>query len=210
VDTEFIRPGSQCNDFSNAHNLGGKFVVLYAGNIGLTQGFETILDAADSLRKRSDLCFLIVGDGARRAWLERQLAERRLPNVLLLPYQPRSVVPMIYACSDICLVPLKKGTAHETFPSKIYTIMSAARPAVASADPDSELAWVVQQAACGWAVPPDDAGALAGAIEQAYLQKEELQAMGARGRKYVLEHHSRHAVARSYDTLVRELVDGRR
>jgi colanic acid biosynthesis glycosyl transferase WcaI len=209
VDTEFMQSGSRCNGFSTAHGLDDKFVVLYAGNIGLTQGFETILAAAERLRSLPDLRFVIVGDGTRRSWLEAQLAENPLPNIMLLPYQPRSVVPHIYATSDLCLVPLKRGTAQETFPSKIYNIMAAGRPVVASADPDSELSWVVEQAGCGWAVPPDDPLALAMVIKHAYRVREGLLAMGSRGRDYVVAHHSRQAVARQYDALIRELTDGR-
>lgn len=206
VDTDFMQPGPRHNGFSASHGLDDKFVVLYAGNIGLTQGFETILAAATRLSNLSDLQIVIVGDGTRRDWLETQLAYNPLSNVKLLPYQPRSTVPQIYASSDLCLVPLKRGTAQETFPSKIYTIMAAGRPAIASADADSELSWVVEQAGCGWAIPPDDPQALAIAIEQAYRVQKDLPAMGARGRNYVLAHHSRQAVARQYEALIRELT----
>jgi colanic acid biosynthesis glycosyl transferase WcaI len=206
VDADFIRPGPRRNEFTAAHDLDGKFVVLYAGNIGLTQGFETILAAAAQLSNLPDLRFVIVGDGARRDWLQTQLAQNPLLNVLLLPYQPRSLVPQIYAGSDLCLAPLKRGAAQETFPSKIYTIMAAGRPVIAAADPDSELSWVVEQAACGWAIPPDDAQALATAIEHAYRSPSTLPELGVRGRDYVVAHHSRQAIARHYDALIRSLT----
>lgn len=208
VDTEFVQPGPRHNDFSSAHGLDDRFVVLYAGNIGLTQGFETILSAAARLRHLPDLRFVIVGDGTRRGWLEAQLARERQPNIVLLPYQPRSVVPHIYASSDLCLVPLKRGTAQETVPSKIYTVMAAGRPVIASADPDSELSWVVHQVGCGWAVQPDDHEALANAIEQAYRAREQLPSIGMKGREYVVAHHSRQVVARQYDELISELTIG--
>ena len=206
VDTAFMQPGPKTNPFSLEHGLAEQFVVSYAGNIGLTQNFETILAAAARLRQLTDLRFVIVGDGTRRAWLEAQLATGAHPNVVLLPYQPRSVVPAIYASSDVCLVPLKRGTAQDTFPSKIYTIMAAGRAAIASADPDSELAWVVQQADCGWAVPPDDADALVAAIMAAYEERATLGERGLRGRAYVEAHHSAGAVARQYDAVIREVV----
>ena len=209
VDTEFMRPGSRHNPFSAQHHLSDKFVVLYAGNIGLTQGFETILETAQSLASRPDLHFVIVGDGTRRAWLEDQLVARPLPNVTLLPYQPRSVVPQIYASSDLCLVPLKRGTAQETFPSKIYTIMAAGRPVVASADANSELAWVVRAANCGWAVPPDDAPALVRTLQEACRQRATLPQKGQNGRSYVVSHHSKAAVVRQYDALLRQVVEGK-
>lgn len=209
VDTGFMTPQPRCNPWADTHQLTDKFVVLYAGNIGLTQGFETILTAARQLVHLPEIQFLIVGDGTRRAWLEAQLAEQPLPNVKLLPYQPRSVVPSIYAASDLCLVPLKRGTAQETFPSKIYTIMAAGRPVLASADSNSELAWVVNEADCGWDIPPDDANAMAAAIEHAYRQPDMLARKGQNGRRYVVAHHSRQAVARQYDLLIRGVTAGR-
>ncbi|MEZ4661317.1 MAG: glycosyltransferase family 4 protein [Caldilineaceae bacterium] len=180
VDTDFMQPGVKENEFAQTHRLADKFVVLYAGNIGLTQGFETILEAAQRLAHLPDLRFVIVGDGTRRSWLEAQLASGGYANVQLLPYQPRSRVPQIYAAADLCLVPLKKGTAQETFPSKIYTIM-AGRAVVAAADPDSELAWVVEQAQCGWSIAPDNAAALAQTIAAAYVARPQLVWQGSTG-----------------------------
>lgn len=207
VDTKFMQPGERYNDFSNTHNLDKSFVVLYAGNIGLTQGFETILNAAKQLEHIPNLRFVIVGDGARRPWLETQIAQEKLPNISLLPYQPRSVVPQIYASSDLCLVPLKQGTAQGTFPSKIYTIMAAGRPVIASADLDSELAWVVKDANCGWPVPPDNADALAKAIEQAYNNPKSTLQKGNNGRNYVVTHHSLKVVAQQYHQLIQQIVN---
>jgi colanic acid biosynthesis glycosyl transferase WcaI len=206
VDTAFVEPGPKRNDFSLRYGLDDRFVVQYAGNIGLTQGFETIFEAARLLRDIPDVVFLIVGDGTRREWLEQQLAAEPASNIVLLPYQPRSEVPMIYATADVCLVPLKRGTAQETFPSKIYSIMAAARPVIASADENSELAWVVQEARCGWSVPPDDAAQMAAAIREAFALRATLPALGENGRAYVEAHHSKRAVAQQYDALIRSLA----
>jgi colanic acid biosynthesis glycosyl transferase WcaI len=209
VDTHFMQPGPKANPFAHTHDLVDKFVVLYAGNIGLTQGLETILAAARRLVDLPDLRVVIVGDGTRRPWLEQELAREPLPNLLLLPYQPRSTVPAIYATADLCLVPLKRGTAQETFPSKIYTIMAAGRPVIASADADSELAWVVEHADCGQSVPPDDVGVLVTAIRTAYGQRERLAVQGQNGRAYVVAHHSRPAVAGRYHALIERLMGER-
>jgi colanic acid biosynthesis glycosyl transferase WcaI len=208
VDTDFLQPLERNNNFSLSYGLNNQFVVLYAGNIGLTQGFETILEAAQRLSHLPDLRFLIVGDGTRRVWLENQLTRVRLSNIILLPYQPRSIVPQIYASSDLCLVPLKKGTAQETFPSKIYTIMAAGRPVITSADLDSELTWVVGKADCGWTVIPDDPEALAASIEWAYQHRSTLKEKGQNGRNYVVQNHSRKVVARQYDELIKQIVNG--
>ncbi|MEM7111602.1 MAG: glycosyltransferase family 4 protein [Chloroflexota bacterium] len=206
VDTEFVTPQARHNPFSQQQGMDAKFVVLYAGNIGLTQNFETILAAAQQLTDLQDVRFLIVGDGTRREWLETQLSEKGYENVVLLPYQPRSIVPQIYATSDVCLVPLKRGTGKETFPSKIYTIMAAKRPVIAATDPDSELADLVTHADCGWAVQAEDVDALANAIRTAYQQRDQLETKAERGYRYVLANHSRQAVTQQYDLLIRKVV----
>lgn len=74
---------------------------------------------------------------------------------------------------------------------------------------DSELAWVVVEANCGWPVPPDDDQALAAAIEHAYHNPAELQQKGANGRDYVVAHYSRQAIACQYDVLIRQVVEGK-
>lgn len=206
VDTHFIQPEKRSNPFSARYGIKDKFVVLYAGNVGLTQNFENILEASNRIADLDDICFLVVGDGARRSWLESQLQQHKLANVTLLPYQPRSVIPQMYASADVCLVPLKKGTAQETFPSKIYTIMAAGRPAIVAADQNSELTWITRNAGCGWAVPPDDAIGLSNSIRQAYQKKSDLPRMGQLGREYVEKHHSKKAIAKKYDALIRAIV----
>lgn len=208
VDTDFIMPYERDNDFSRLHGLDGNFVVLFAGNIGLSQGFETIIASAEQLANKKDIQFLIVGDGARRAWIQEELSKRRTTNITLLPYQPRSLVPLIYATSDLCLVPLRKGIAGTTFPSKIYTVMAAGRPALASADKDSELAWLVENADCGFLVKPENSEEMVEAILEAFRNRERLKEMGANGRDYVENNYSLKAVISKYDELVRSIVNG--
>lgn len=206
VDVDFMQPQPRDNDFARHHGLHDRFVVLYAGNIGLTQGFETILESARALRDLQDVCFVIIGDGVRQAWLRSEITALGLRNVLLLNYQPRSLVPQIYATSDLCLVPLKRGAAWGTFPSKIYTIMAAGRPALVVADADSEAAWLVAEAECGFLVPPENPAALAETIRNAYRDRHGLPGLGDNGRRYVVAHHSRETVARQYDQLIQSVV----
>jgi colanic acid biosynthesis glycosyl transferase WcaI len=209
TDTNFVVPMNRTNSFSNRHGLNDKFVVSYAGNIGLTQCFENILGAAKKLAHLEHLQFLLVGDGSRREWLATKISQEKSKNIILLPYQPRSVVPEIYASSDVCLVPLKGGTAQETFPSKIYTILSAGRASLVAADENSELTWLVRKAQSGWSVPPDCEDSLVNAIEYAYHNRQETFEKGKNGRDYVVQYHSRQAVAVQFDHLIRQLVRGK-
>jgi len=149
---------------------------------------------------------LIVGDGAKRTYVEAQVEEKQLANVVLLPYQPRSRVPDIYATADLCLVPLMEGTAKTTVPSKLYTIMASGRPALVAVDEDSDLVQTVQDAQCGIAVKPDDADALLQGIQQAFENRVRFREFGQNGREYAEKHLSRQAIGERYHMLIEELM----
>lgn len=153
VDTELYRPLSRTNAFTEEHNLSDDFVVLYGGNIGLSQDWESLLFAAKCL-SHLPIKFVIVGDGVRRKWLENEVAKHGLRNVKLLGYQSRESMPQINASSDIGTIPMKATTTSDTFPSKIYTIMACAKSVIVSADADSELSWIIKQSGCGRVAPP--------------------------------------------------------
>jgi len=208
VDTEFICPQPKDNVLSRDLNLVDKYVVLYAGNIGMTQSFDMIIEVMQRLATHLQIHFLIVGDGARRAQVEATIAEKHFANVTVLPYQPRSVVPNIYATGDLHLVPLMAGTARTTIPSKIYTIMASGRPALVSVDLDSELVSIVETANCGITTPPDDADALEAGILKAYTERKTFEQYGENGRRYIEQHYSRKAIGARYHELVLQLKNG--
>lgn len=206
VDTEAIAPGSKDNPLAREWELDRRFVALYAGNIGLSQSFDTLLEVAARLQDEPEIVILIVGDGVRRA--EIAAAAAKLPNVVMLPYQPRSAVPYIYASADLGLVPLMAGTARTTLPSKLYTIMAAGLPALVAVDPDSDIVRAVTGADCGVAIPPDDADALEAAIREAHRERDRFRQMGAAGRRYVEAHYARAVIARRYHALFGILMGG--
>ena len=115
-------------------------------------------------------------------------------------------MPEINASSDVGTIPMRATTTSDTFPSKIYTILACAKPAIVSADADSELAWLIQEARCGRVVAPDDPGAYTDAVLAAYQARDELPLEGARGRAYVVDRYSKEAVGREYDALVERLL----
>jgi colanic acid biosynthesis glycosyl transferase WcaI len=207
VDTDFVQPGSKDNALARELGLKDRFVVHYAGNIGMTQSFDTLLATAEHLQDEPQIIFLIVGDGARRTYVETQVRERRLKNVQLLPYQSRRRVPDIYATADVCLVPLMAGTAKTTVPSKLYTIMSAGRPAIVAVDADSDIVLTVKRADCGIAIAPDDAAQLEQSLRYALTHTDELHRMGANGRYYAVRHLSRQAVNTRYHTLIQKVSE---
>ena len=206
ADTEWIKPLPKDNPLSRSLELQDKFVALYAGNIGLTQGLEMLVHVAHIVRDEDSIRILIVGDGAARRDLERSIAESGLSNIMLLPFQPPDRVPELYAMSDVCLVPLKYGCAWDTVPSKAYTAMSAGRAVIASVEEYTELSLLVRDAASGLVVPPESPEDVATAILQLHANPERRSQLGKNGRECIVERYSRQSVVNEYDRMIREVV----
>jgi glycosyltransferase involved in cell wall biosynthesis len=187
ADTSAIVPSDRHNTFSRANDLDDRFVVLHAGNIGLSQNLDVVIDAAAQLAARPEILILFIGEGNRRPVLEATVAERGLTNVRFLPFQPRDQLRWTYASSDVCLVSLKPGLSGYIVPSKLYPILAAGRPYVAAVEAFSEAAVLTTRFNCGVVVTPGDATALAGAIRNLADRSVERQAMGARAREASLQ-----------------------
>lgn len=209
TDTDHIRPMEKANDFSRAHGLADKFTVLYAGNVGLSQGLGVILDAAEQLKEHTEICFLIVGEGSSRNDLIAEAERRELSNVKLLLFQPESVVPQVYAACDVALIPLRQGITENSVPCKTYSIMAAGKPYIAGVDAGSTVWKLTEQVGCGVCVTPEDGAALAEAVLKMQANAEARRVMGANGRKYVERHFARETITGRYRSVLESMVEGR-
>lgn len=207
VDIEAIAPAARENGYRKEYGLEGKTVVMYAGNVGLSQSLDMVLQAAAALDYETDVAFVINGQGAARDELERKASG--LSNVSFVDMQPIERLPEVLSAADIHLVPLKRGLARSSVPSKTYSIMAAARPLIASVDAGSEVAKLVERSDGGIAVPPEDPEALTKAIRRLLDAPDERQRMGDSARAFVEGWASPSAVARSYEELFEELKAAR-
>lgn len=199
ADTTTLTPVARDNPFARAHGLDGHFVVQYSGNLGQSQGLEHLLDAAAELRDLP-ITILLVGDGNARASLETLAQQRSLDRVRFLPPQPREALSELLGACDVGLVPLKRGLGDDLVPSKLYGIMAAGRPVLASVEDDSEVARVLRDHECGLVVAPESGSALAQGIRDMYLMsKQERTLLGERGREACSQHYTRGALTRRYE-----------
>jgi colanic acid biosynthesis glycosyl transferase WcaI len=205
VDIGFITPSDSKNEFSSANGLDDMFVVLYAGNVGLTQGLEILLEVASEFTINKIVQFVVVGDGAARSGLETALTQSNLTNIRMLPFQPIRLVNSMYATADVCIVPLLRGFSYDTVPSKIYTAMAAGRPVLASAEIDSETALLLNESSAGVCVEPESSEALIEAITSLYKNPTHVSDMGNNGRKWIVNYYARSVVIDAYDNMVREV-----
>lgn len=205
VDTTTIQPGPKENLYRRQHGLEHKTVVMYAGNVGLSQSLDLMLEAAAAFADDPDVAFVINGGGSARIPLRQRAAG--LANVSFVDMQPKERLGELLAAADVHVVPLKAGLARASVPSKTYSILAAGRPIVASIDRGSEVARTVLDAEAGLSVPPDDAEAFTKAIRSLVTDPERAEAMGRSGRAFVERWLSPAAVGRAYEELFGELID---
>ncbi len=183
ADTEAISPAPKDNEFSRAHGLADKFVVMHSGNIGLSQNLDCLIEAASIIVSERDVVFLIVGDGVRREALQSEVARRELDNVVFLPYQPRESLRDSYATADVFIVSLKPGLAGYIVPSKLYGILAAGRPYVAAVEAKTEVAAITTEYDCGSVITPGDVGGLVHEITRFYRDRELAERLGQNARR---------------------------
>lgn len=204
VDVDLYRPMPRDNPFAREHGLVGRFVVMYAGNIGLAQHWDPMLEAAE--RIRTEVLFVVIGNGSRKDWLSKEVRRRGLSNILLLDYQPRERMAEINASSDVATIITDARVEGDGFPSKIYTTMACARPSVVCCSEGSELVRIVRESNCGMWARAGQTGDYIDAL-MAYRKDPNRTAIeGAAGRAFVEAGYSRQVVARLYHKLIQDVV----
>lgn len=204
VDTERIRPLPRENSYRDQYALGDRTVVLYAGNVGYSQSIDLVLAAARRFADRDDLVFVVNGGGSALDDLKNQA--HGLENVRFIEMQPRDRLSEVLAAGDIHVIPLKRGLARSSVPSKLYSILAAGRPVLASVDPGTEVATTVERAQAGLCVAPEDPEAFCDALAELLEDRARLQRMGESGRAFVEDWVSPAAVGEAYEQLFDELT----
>ena len=159
------------------------FRIMYAGNIGEAHNFEDIMQAA-LLLKDSDVRWLLLGDGRKREWVEKFVADNALSDsVFLLGRHPIETMPMFFAEFDILLVSLKNEYIfNNTVPAKLQAYMAFGKPILAMIN--GEGAEIVKDANCGFSVPAGDYKALSETIKDKVIGNAQLSALGKNGHNY--------------------------
>lgn len=187
----------------------GSFNVLFAGNVGEAQDFGMILDAAEALATRTDIRFLVVGDGRQLAWVRSEVERRHLSGtVLMLGRHPVERMPAFFAHADALLVSLRPDPVFsKTIPAKVQAYMASGKPIVAALD--GEGADAVRRWKCGLVVAPgDSAGLVAAVVKLADGPVSERVAMGENGRAGADSEFNRHVLVDRLLSWLEELTQG--
>lgn len=195
------------SSFRTLNQLGNKFVIMYSGNIGKSQGLDVILSLAPELEKEyPEIHFCVIGNGVNLPSLKEQVAKYEITNVSFYPFQAKETLSDSLNAADIHLIPLTEKMAKYLLPSKLYGILAVGKPILAIVDPETEIDLLVKQTGCGYSVKPGAQTDLKEVITKAYLNRESLLEMGNRGRTYFLDNLTRKIAVNSYSTLFSKLT----
>ena len=180
------------------------FLVTYQGTIGMAHGLEVVLESARRLESIPDIRFLLVGEGAEKAQLQKQAIN--CENVTFVDRQPRNIVAEIQRRSDAALVLLRKNPLFKTvIPSKMFEAMGAGTPLIVGVEGEAKK--ILDAAEAGIAIEPENAAALTAAIEYLYANRKEGKAFGKRGKSFVEKYFNLDALAIQYLDVLEAMVE---
>jgi len=208
ADSNLFDIGTQVlgDEFRRRHGLHDQFVVGHCGNMGVKQGLDLVLHAASRLRERRDITFILVGDGSMKSQLEQQASSLQLSNLRFLPLLDESSFSEMLAATDVGLIVQQSSVSDIVFPSKTVTLLSAARPVIASVNDKSEIGRTILVSRGGVVIKPEDPDLLAEAVRSFAADKESRQAMGERGRQYAFKTWETSGVLSAFGNLLTETV----
>ncbi len=173
------------SDKALEQQLQGKFVVLFAGNLGAAQGLDTVLDTAKLLRdRRPEVCFALAGSGVEEQRLRERAKDEGMANVLFLGRRPPEAMGALYTRADALLVHLRDEPLFRiTIPSKTQTYLAAGKPILMGVRGDA--ADLVREAGAGIVFPPQDSEALVKVVEMLLSMPQTGRvALGISGRQF--------------------------
>jgi glycosyltransferase involved in cell wall biosynthesis len=184
--------------------VAGKFVVAYLGTHGMAHALENVLAAAAHLKANHDICFLFVGDGARKQAIVDKAESIGLTNAVFHASVPKEDMPALWSVCDVALVHLKNDPVFATvIPSKIFEAFGMGKP-VMIVQPKGEAVELVINAGAGEHIAPEDPEALAAAILDWYNDREKREHFADSASNAAHEHSRDRLAAEMLGILCRE------
>ncbi len=203
--SRFASDPAAADAFRAEHGLTGKFVASYVGTHGMAHGLETVIRAAERLRGRDDVAFLMVGGGAEREAIKAMRDARGLTNIVMLDQLPKAAMPAVWGASDAALVLLKRVDTFKTvIPSKMFEAMALGVPMILGVEGEAKA--LMDEGGAGIAITPEDDADLAAAIEQLAGNPELGRQLGVSGQTFVRAQFDREQLARAYLAQFEKLV----
>lgn len=185
IDITPYRNAKRDGYFRKKYGLEDKFIILFAGVIGPSQGLDLIVNAANELKDMSALTFLFVGDGTEKSKLIKKAEHFQLKNVVFKPFVSKEEYPGLVKDADVGLVCLSSKNKTPVVPGKILGYMTASIPVLAFLNKESDGHQIIKDAQCGYSEVSDNVEKAAEAIIKIYSERNRLKEYGENGFNYV-------------------------
>jgi len=197
----------QDNPFRAQHNLGGKFVIMYSGNLSLASPLDTILEAALRLQDEPDLVFMFIGGGLGKKKLDEFVLQHRPGNIVSLPYEPLARIQYSLSAADVHLIAMGQAIVGICHPCKVYGAMSVGRPILLLAPEWCYLTDMMTEHRLGWRVDHGDIAAAVETIRQIVrTDPGELTQIGASARALAKSEFSREELCEAVCRVIEKKV----
>ncbi len=207
VDTDMYRPDASTEALDpTLFRKNDHLKLLYAGNIGMAQEWDTLIEIAQRT-KDEPFDYYVIGEGMMRDYLAGKIAEHSLHNIRLLPYQPREMMPSIISFSDIQFIFMEPEKAAQGFPSKVYTIMASARPLLVCSPENTPIINFLKPVGCAKLITSGNVNEKADEICRwlRSIDRSQLREMGQKGLGEIQRKYSKYIVTRQYCDLINRL-----
>lgn len=184
-------------EFIRKVRASGRFIVGYAGGHSVSNALDMFIEAAKIVEDRS-VDFVLVGQGPEKETLQRKAESLGARNVYFLPPVQKDIVPSLLAGMDVLFIGWKRIPLYRfgVSPNKLMDYMMAGKPVIHAIEAGNDI---VANSGCGLTVPPENPQAIANAVEKLMVMHAgEREAMGARGRGYVIANHDYRVLARRF------------
>ncbi|MCG7385011.1 glycosyltransferase family 4 protein [Paenibacillus sp. ACRRY] len=193
--------------FLKEHDLEGKFIIMYSGNLGLYYDLENLIKMTGRFAGYRDLAFVFIGEGAVKRQMQDYVEQHGITQVYFLPFQPKENLRYSLNAADVHLVVNQKGIKGVSVPSKIYGVMAAGKPVLGVLEQGSEAYRIIGESKCGRLTEPQSYDMFVKHVKDLYmLNREVLKSMGMEGRVYLEKHLKRDVSMEKYRVLLSRLA----
>ena len=205
ADISYYNPSTVSSDWRKDNGFNSNDVLfLYAGIIGLAQGLEIILSAAEKLMDQPSIKFILLGNGPEKEKLQVIKQEKKILNVYFFDAVSKTLMPKIVKACDAAIIPLLKLPLFlGAIPSKIFENLAMEKAVILAVDGEARELFV-NQGKCALYSEPENVDDLVKNVlllaNNALLRKE----LGKKGRTYVEQSFNRNTIAYNFH---QELVE---
>lgn len=202
IDVESYVGLERTNIYRKKFNIEDKFIFLFAGVIGPSQGLDLIISVAERIRHIQDICFLLIGDGMEKERLKKVINELKLANVIFKPFVSKNEYPLLVKDADVGLVCLTSMNKTPVVPGKILGYMAASIPVIAFLNKESDGHKIIRDARCGYSAVSDNIERAVETVEKIYNERSRLKEYGENGFTYAIKNFEKDICIRHLEELL--------